>query len=74
MADPTNLVNTVMIVNSIVVYQQTDGRSCTGSPGSFDSAVGASGPINPLRHRGGTPRVRSAWAAILTALLGVIFI
>ncbi|CAK9783546.1 hypothetical protein CC85DRAFT_323762 [Cutaneotrichosporon oleaginosum] len=75
-ADPANLVNTVMIVNSVVVYQQTDGRSGTRAAGTFDSTVGASGPINPLRRLGAAQKRGSGglWAAVAAvgAIIGFV--
>jgi hypothetical protein len=64
-----------MIVNSVVVYQQTDGRSTTSSAGNFDSTIGASGPINPLRSRGAAARgAPSTWVAVAAAALVAAFI
>ncbi|BEJ13211.1 hypothetical protein CspHIS471_0303850 [Cutaneotrichosporon sp. HIS471] len=74
-ADPKNLVNTVLIVNSIVVYQQTDGQSSTSSAGGFDSAIGASGPINPLRHRGQATRSEAnVWLAVTATVFGAMVV
>ncbi|GMK58190.1 hypothetical protein CspeluHIS016_0502220 [Cutaneotrichosporon spelunceum] len=72
-SDPANLDNTIMLINSIVVYQQTDGRSSTKSADEFDSGFGAAGPINPTHHRGHATRSGvSFWLAFAATVLGVI--
>ncbi|KAL1409668.1 hypothetical protein Q8F55_003664 [Vanrija albida] len=51
-ADPANLQNTVMIINSIKVYQQGDSRAVVGHTATNANLTGAGGPVagqGPLR-------------------------
>lgn len=63
-----------MLVNSILVYQQSGSASTTSPAGAFDS-VGAAGPINPLSNWGGrgsgAERTSSSWWAAVAMVVTV---